>query len=375
MTDITRFEGSKILAVAKLAFATPGTEFLCFGESDHASPASAHAAIAAALAKGDTRYPDVRGLPALRQGLAAYLGVDETRVQVTGSGMAAVAIAMAALIRPGDRLLHITPAWPNSGNAARTRGAVVEEFPLTPQGGGFRLDLESLAARLRGARALFINSPSNPTGWMATRDELSQILALCRQEGVWLISDEVYGALTYDGAPAPSALALAAPEDRVMAVGSFSKTWAMTGWRIGWLVVPEGARDAITELTEITHSGVAPFVQAGAVAALADTAFAASFQAYCAAGRTLTAQALDGLNSVSYSSPPGAFYAFLRVEGLTDSIALAMRLVSRHGVAVAPGAAFGAGGEGYLRLCFAQSPARLERALGRLAQGLAEAQA
>jgi aspartate aminotransferase len=371
MQDIASFQGSRILAVAKIAFATPGTDFLCFGESDYPSPASAHAAITAALAAGDTRYPDVRGVPALRLALADYLGVDETRVQVTGSGMAAVNVVMAALMRPGDRLLHITPAWPNSGNAARMRHAEVEEFPLTPTAdGGFHLDLPRLAARMPGARALFLNSPSNPTGWTASRDELAQILDLCRQAGAWLIADEVYGRLVYEGPRAASALDVAGPDDRVMVVGSFSKTWAMTGWRVGWLVVPEGVRDRITELVEITHSGVAPFVQAGALAALHDTAFAADFQAYCAAGRSLTQSALSGLNGVQYASPPGAFYAFARVENLTDSLGFALRLVTERGVAVAPGAAFGQGGEGYLRLCFAQSPDRLQRALGKLVDGL-----
>ena len=384
MNDIAVFPGSKILAVAKLAFATEGVDFLCFGESDYPSPPSAHAAIAKALAAGDTRYPDVRGLPALRQGLAAYLDVDEARIQVTGSGMAAVSVVMAALMRPGDRLLHVTPAWPNSGNAARMRHAEVEEFPLTPlPDGGFRLDLARLAERLVGARALFLNSPSNPTGWTATRAELAAVLALCRTAGTWLIADEVYGRLVYDDAlidsqhadhqqagRAPSVLDVAMPSDRVMVVGSFSKTWAMTGWRVGWVVVPDGARDPITELVEITHSGVAPFVQAGAVAALADTGFAADFQLYCAAGRALTQAALQGVPNVRYTSPPGAFYAFLGVDGLTDSIGFATRLVRERLVAVAPGGAFGAGGEGFLRLCFAQSPARLERALGRLVEGL-----
>jgi len=370
--DIATFPGSRILAVARAAFAKPDVDFLCFGESDHPSPASAHDAINAALAAGQTRYPDVRGLPALRTALATYLGVAEPRVQVTASGMAAVSIAMAAIIRPGDRLLHVTPAWPNSANAARARHASVEEFPLTPSPeGGFRLDLTRLAARLAGARALFFNAPSNPTGWTASAAEQAAILALCRAHGVWLIADEVYGSLVYDGsARAPSILDHATPQDRVLVIGSFSKTWAMTGWRIGWLVVPDGARDAITELTEITHSGVAPFVQAGALAALADTAFAAGFQAYCARGRAMTAQALHGLNAVAFTAPPGAFYAFLGVRGLTDSLGFALRLVEQHGVAVAPGSAFGAGGEGHLRLCFAQSPARLERALGRLVTAL-----
>ena len=369
--DIATFPGSRILAVAKVAFATEGADFLCFGESDYPSPASAHVAIAASLEAGETRYPDVRGVPALRQGLATYLGVAETRVQVTGSGMAAVNVAMAALMRPGDRLLHVTPAWPNSGNAARTRHAIVEEFPLTPTPeGGFRLDLARLEERLAGARALFLNSPSNPTGWTASGAEMAAILELCRLAGAWLISDEVYGRLVYEGEAAASALDMATPDDRVMVIGSFSKTWAMTGWRVGWLVVPDGVRDRITELVEITHSGVAPFVQAGALAALTDDAFSADFRAYCAQGLALTAQALAGIPGLRYASPPGAFYAFVAVDGLTDSLAASMRLVTEHKVAVAPGSAFGAGGEGYLRLCFAQSAERLQRALGRLADGL-----
>jgi aspartate/methionine/tyrosine aminotransferase len=339
----------------------------------------AHAALHAALEAGQTRYADVRGVPALREAIGSYLSgrhapVAEGRVQVTGSGMAAVNVAMAALIRPGDRLVHITPAWPNSGNAARLRHAVVEEFPLTPTPeGGFRLDLDRLAGRLQGARALFVNSPSNPTGWMASADEMRAILDLCRAAGVWLIADEVYNRLVYEGEQAASVLDIAAPDDRVLMVGSFSKAWAMTGFRIGWLVVPEGTRDSFTELVEMTHSGVAAFVQAAALAALADEAFVASFRAYCSAGRALTTQALAGLNRVRFTAPPGAFYAFLGIDGLADSLAFAMRLVEDCGVAVAPGVAFGEGGEGHLRLCFAQSPARLTRALSRLHDALQSA--
>jgi aspartate/methionine/tyrosine aminotransferase len=192
------------------------------------------------------------------------------------------------------------------------------------------------------------------------------ILDLCRAAGVWLISDEDYNRLVYEGEQAASVLDVAAPGDRVLIVGSFSKAWAMTGFRIGWLVVPEGTRDRFTELVELTHSGVAPFVQAAALAALADEAFVSSFRAYCSAGRTLTTQALADLNRVRFTAPPGAFYAFLGIDGLADSLAFAMRLVEDFGVAVAPGAAFGEGGEGHVRLCFAQSPARLTRALSRL---------
>jgi aspartate/methionine/tyrosine aminotransferase len=329
------------------------------------------------MAAGQTRYADVRGLPALRQALADHLSaqharaVDETRVQVTGSGMAAVNVAMAALLKPGQRLVHLTPAWPNSANAGRMRGAEVEEFALDPTPeGGFRLNLDRLAGRLVGARALWVNSPSNPTGWTATAVEMRAVLEICRATGTWLIADEVYNRLVYEGERAASILDFCAPDDRVLVVGSFSKAWAMTGFRIGWLIVPAGMRDSFTELVEITHSGVAAFVQAAALAALADEPFVQRFRAYCAAGRAMTVQALMGLNRVRFTPPPGAFYAFIGIDGLEDGLGLALRLVHEHGVAVAPGCAFGAGGEGHLRLCFAQSPMLLERALTRLGHAL-----
>ncbi len=375
--DLAAANGSHIITVSRAAFARPDTDFLCFGESDVPAPAVAHAALSAALAAGDTRYSDVRGTPALRNALAAYLSgqhrlpVQEGRVQVTGSGMAAVHVAMSSVLRPGDRLVHLTPAWPNSANAARMRGADVEEFPLDemPEG-GFRLDLDRLAARLAGARAVWLNSPSNPTGWTASAAELQAVLGSCRATGTWLIADEVYNRLVYDGSRAASILDICTPDDRVLVVGSFSKAWAMTGFRIGWLIVPAATRDSFSELVEITHSGVAPFVQAAALAALADEAFVKAFRAYCAEGRRMTQEALGGLARVRWAPPPGAFYAFVGIDGLSDSLGFAMRLVAEHGVAVAPGCAFGAGGEGHLRLCFAQSPKVLGRALQRLGSAL-----
>lgn len=376
--DITRIPGSRILDIAKIAFATPGVDFLCFGESDQPSPASAHAAAVAALDAGATRYSDVRGLPELREALATYLTalharpVAEERIQVTASGMTAVSIALAATVRAGDRVVLHSPAWPNVGNAARLRGAQVDELPLTalPEG-GFRLDFDRLDAMLEDAQAFILNSPNNPTGWTATRDELTTILEIARRRRVWLIADEVYSRLVYDGAAAaPSLLDVAEPHDRVIVCNSFSKTWVMTGWRLGWLVAPEGARDAITELVEVTHSGVAPFIQHAGLAAVRDTDVVERFRAHCATGRTVTGEALAGLNGVRCVEPEGAFYAFVGVEGLTDSLTLAKRLVTEQGVAVAPGIAFGVAGEGYLRICFAQSAELIERAMGRLRDGL-----
>lgn len=378
MMDIIRIPGSRILEIARAAFATPDVDLLCFGESDQASPASAHAAAVAALDVGATRYPDVRGLPELRLALADYLTalhacpVAEERIQVTASGMTAVSIALAATVRPGDRVVLHSPSWPNVGNAARLRGAQVDELALTVLAeGGFRMDFDRLDTMLRGARAFILNSPNNPTGWTATREELSSILDLARRHGTWLIADEVYSRLVYDDASAaPSVLDVAEPDDRVFVCNSFSKTWIMTGWRLGWLVVPEGTRDAVTELVEVTHSGVAPFIQQAGLAAVHDTGVVERFRAHCGAGRALTTEALSGLNGVRYSAPDGAFYAFVGVEGLTDSLGFAKQLVTQHGVAVAPGIAFGEAGEGSLRLCFAQSADKLERAMGRLRDGL-----
>jgi len=376
--EIATLLPSRIITVARAAYARPDTEFLCFGESDRPGPPAAAAAAAAALARGDALYSDVRGVHALRHGLAEMLtrlharAVTEDRVQVTASGMTAVNVALAAVVRAGDRVVLHTPAWPNPSNAALLRGAGVDALPLDAgPDGRFRLDMGRLAAKLPGARAMVLNSPNNPTGWTATRAELVAVLELCRANGVWLIADEVYTRLVYDGSDAaPSLLDIADPDDRVIVCNSFSKTYAMTGWRLGWMVLPSGARDRVAEIVEVTHSGVAPFIQAGAIAALADEAFVGEFRAHCARGRRLTLEGLAGLDGVRLAAPDGAFYAFIGVDGLRDSLGLALSLVQDHGVVLAPGSAFGEGGEGYLRLCFAQAPARIERAVQRLRAGL-----
>jgi aspartate/methionine/tyrosine aminotransferase len=347
--DITFIPGSRIVEVARLAFATPDVDFLCFGESDQPSPAAARLAAKQALDDGETRYPDVRGLPELRSALAGYLTalharpVTESRIQITGSGMAAMSIALSAVVRAGQRVVMHSPTWPNIANAIRLRGAIVEELDLvSDQDGGFHLDLDRLDGMMAGARAFIVNSPGNPTGWTATEAELRQIHAICQRHGAWLISDEVYSRLVYTGrAAAPSVLDFADGSDRVIVCNSFSKTWVMTGWRLGWLVVPEGTRDTIGDLVEVVHSGVAPFIQRAGLAAIGDLAAVEAFRTHCAEGRRLASEALSGLNGVRYRPPDGAFYAFLAVDGLHDSFDLAKRLVSRHGVAVAPGVAFG----------------------------------
>jgi aspartate aminotransferase len=376
--DLTAIPGSRIVEVARLAFTTPDVDFLCFGESDQPSPAVAHEAAVKALFDGETRYPDVRGLPALREALSCYLSglharpVAESRIQVTASGMAAITVAMAAVLRAGHRVVIQSPLWPNIANAARLRGAVVELLDLEAlPDGGFRLDLDRLDTMMEGARAFVLNSPGNPTGWTATEAELRAIRDIARRHGAWVISDEVYSRLVYDGCDAaPSMLDIAEPDDRIIVCNSFSKTWVMTGWRLGWMVGPEAAQQQVVDIVEAIHSGVAPFIQRAGVAAVADTETMETFRAHCATGRDMATEALAGLNCVRYQPPVGAFYAFVAVDGLHDSLDLAKKLVTRHGVAVAPGVAFGSAGEGWLRVCFAQSATLLERAMQRLRDGI-----
>jgi len=200
--DLATLPPSRIVTIARAARDRPDTEFLCFGESDHPAPVGAAPALQAALARGDALYPDVRGVPALRQALADHLTdlhtlpVSEDRIQVTASGMTAVNVALASIVRAGDRVVLHTPAWPNPANAARLRSADVDALPLDPRpDGGFHLDLDRLAAKLPGARAFILNSPNNTTGWTATLPELQAILELCRRHNVWLVSDEVYARL------------------------------------------------------------------------------------------------------------------------------------------------------------------------------------
>lgn len=378
--DITRVgAASQLVSVAREAFRLRDVDFLCFGESDHPAPRSAVAALKQALDNGETRYPDIRGLPALREALADYLTalhrrpIAETRIAVTASGMAALNVAFSALLRPDDAVVVISPSWPNPVNLATVRGATIREVVLTHGESGFALDMDALDQALAGARALFLNSPNNPTGWCAGEAELAAILALCRKHGAWIIADDVYSRLVYDGREAaPSMLDHAQAGDRLIVCNSFSKAWAMTGFRVGWLVVPEGLRDEIGELVELTHSAVAPFSQRAAIAALADREFISRFRAYCATGRGIVEDALSGIRGLRYRSPDASFYAFAHLDGVDDSEALAMRLVRHHQVAIAPGSAFGAGGEGFIRLCFAQSPTRLRRAMSRLRQSLGE---
>jgi len=377
--EVESLESSKIVELWQLGFGRADLVPLWVGEGDVPTPDFICRAASDALAAGKTFYTHKRGLPELRAALADYhkaihaAELSDDRISVTSAGMNAIQIAFQSILRSGDELVAVTPVWPNALAAARAHGGRVVEVGLeATAAGGFALDLDRLADACGPAtRAIFLASPSNPTGWTASRRELQAILDLCRARGIWLIADEVYHRFLYDdpeARSAPSILELAEPEDPVLVINSFSKAWAMTGWRLGWLIHPASMEPAVDALIEFNTSGAPPFLQEGALAAVRDgEPVVDEMVERGRQGADLVTQRLGGMRKVTLARPPGAFYAFFAVEGMTDSLATAKDILERTGVGLAPGIAFGPAGEGFLRLCFASSQARLSTAMDRLA--------
>jgi len=377
MRDAIRaLPGSKIREVANAGLGRDDVLAFWFGESDEVTPEAVRQAAADSLARGETFYSHNLGLPELRQAIAAYGSrlhqpLDAARVAVTSSGVTALMVATQMLLGAGDEVVAVVPVWPNLTAQPAILGATVRRLALRPHVGGWRLDLdELLAAVTPSTRVLLLNAPNNPTGWTLARAEQQAMLDHCRGTGTWIVADEVYERVFFGDEPAaPSFLDLAAPEDRLVVVHSFSKSFLMTGWRLGWLVLPPTAMEAAGKLLEFNSSCAPVFVQRGGQAALATAdAFVPALVDRLRACRDRLVGGLQALPGVTAASPPGGLYAFFRVEGEDDSLAFAKRLVAEHGLGLAPGAAFGPEGEGWLRWCFAsRDPSRLDQGLQRLA--------
>ncbi len=369
----------KVGEVTRLGMGRKDIIPLWYGESDLTTPAFICEAAHEAMREGRTFYTHKRGLPELRQALADYMGelyrthIDVERVSVTMSGMAAIMLALDAIVEAGDNTVNITPVWPNSVNAAEIRGVEPRRVPLRQENGVWRLDLNRLfnACDAR-TRAIVVNSPGNPTGWMIERDQQEAILDYCRQRGIWLIADEVYARLVYDRPVAPSFLEIADPEDPLIVVNSFSKSWAMTGWRIGWITAPAFMGEYLNTMIEYSTSAVPEFNQVGALAAVTKgEPFVAELRERCRIGRDAVVPRLKDIPRVTIDEPRAAFYAFFRVDGISDSLSFAKQLYFDTKVGLAPGAAFGPEGEGWLRLCFASDRKRLDAAMDVLERYLA----
>jgi aspartate/methionine/tyrosine aminotransferase len=379
---VRELRASKIREVANAAMGRDDVLAFWFGEPDEVTPGFIRQAGVDALDAGETFYTHNLGIAELRQAIAAYVtrlhrSTETDRIAVTNSGMSALMLVTQALIGSGDRVVAVTPLWPNLVEIPKILGASVECVQLAFGNGGWTLDVDRLLAALEpDTRAVYINSPNNPTGWTLTADEQRSILAHCRRHGIWIIADDAYERLYFAGrresAPAPSFLDLSEPDDRVISTNTFSKSWLMTGWRLGWIVAPPALVPDLAKLLEYNTSCAPPFVQrAGVVAVEQGEPVIAHTVGRLRHARDFLHAHLAELAGVTAVAPPGAMYAFFRVAGVRDSLEFCKRLVADAGLGLAPGIAFGPEGEGFVRWCFASAEPRLADGIGRLRRFLA----
>jgi aspartate/methionine/tyrosine aminotransferase len=377
-------EESGIVEVFNYGRSRQGLIPLWVGEGDLVTPDFIAEAARASLARGETFYTHQRGVPELRETIARYM----TRIYgaapgggafspesffVTVGGMHALEIATRLIAGPGDDVLVPSPAWPNFYGAIALAGARCTYVPMI-DGARWSLDIERIAAAITPAtRAIILNSPANPTGFVATLDELVALRDLARTFGLWIIADEIYGRLVYGETRTPSFHDVMAPDDRILFVQTLSKNWAMTGWRVGWLEAPPALAPVIENLVQYSTSGVPVFAQRAAEAAIeGGEAFLQHQIARMKQCRDILCDGLLKGGRARFAYPEATFYLFCAFEGIKDTRKLALKLVDEAGIGVAPGSAFGPGGDGYVRICFARAPEEIAEATRRLTRWLAK---
>lgn len=381
-----QLQEKKFRPVLHALTANPGAEMMRYahgkqdiitlgqGEGDAPTPDFILDATMEAMRDGKTFYGPVLGRDELRNALSDYYGriygldIPEQRFFVTSSGSTAMHLSLAALVDKGDEVIAITPIWKNLIGAIELTQATTKQVSLDYIDDEWRLDLDRLFDAVTDkTKVILLVSPSNPTGWIASEDEMRAILEFARARGIWILADEVYGRLVYEGPRAPSFLDVAQPDDLLLVVNSFSKSWAMTGWRLGWIVGPKMAEDKIRDVALYNKLCPPTFTQFGAIAALEEgEEFLKSQIDMWRSNRDLVVRRFKEMGTVQMSYPASTFYAFFKVVGEEDCIALTKRLIDEAGVLLSPGSAFGAQARGYIRLCFAVSEARLSEALDRI---------
>lgn len=370
---------SGIVKAAMYGFTVPGVIPLWAGEGNLPTPEAFALPAAEALLRGETFYTWQRGIPELREALARYhertfgRGFSAENFFVTSGGMQAIQSIVQLIAGEGDEIVIPTPAWPNYAATLRILGSRPVEVPMDFRNGRWTLDLDRLFdAVTPRTRAIALNSPSNPVGWTATRDELIAIRDHCRRHGLWILGDEVYSRFFYGDAGetrAPSFLDICEDEEQLLLANTFSKNWAMTGWRVGWLQAPRALGPAIERIIQVNSSGTPAFLQRGCVAALDHgDAFLAEQVRIARDRRDLAVMILSRLPGIRFEVPRGAFYLFFGIEGMTDSAATVHQLIDEAKVGFAPGSTFGPGGEGYLRMCYLKDRDKLEEALRRFSE-------
>ena len=382
--SVMDLEESRIREVANAGMGRSDVLAFWFGESDEVTPDSVRQAAIESLQKGETFYAHNLGLPELRQAVSDYMshlhgpiGVD--RLAITSGGVNALMLAAQALIDAGDEVVAVTPVWPNLTAQALVMGAQLTCLPLRPVNGRWQLDLPALKASITAkTRVLIVNSPNNPTGWTLSQDEQAEILAHCRSTGTWVLADEVYERLYFENDTAngcaPSFLDVAHADDRLVVVHSFSKSFLMTGWRLGWLVMPAAMTHHMGKLIEFNTSCASVFTQRAGVAALQNTAdITPRVVAHLKACRDTLVPLLQAVPGVQLAPAKGGMYAFFKLEGHPDAVTTAKRLVAEAGLGLAPGEAFAPEAAGWLRWCFAsQDLSRLRLGVERLKNWLAQ---
>jgi aspartate/methionine/tyrosine aminotransferase len=369
---------SGIVKAAMYGFGRPGVIPLWAGEGNVPTPEAFARPAVESLLRGETFYTWQRGIPELREALARYHARQIGRAFsaenffVTSGGMQAIQTIIQLIAGEGDEIVLPTPAWPNYAGPLRVQGSKPVEVPMDFRNGRWTLDLDRLFdAVTPRTRAISINSPSNPVGWTASREELLAVRDYCRKRGIWILGDEVYSRFYYGErgeTRAPSFLDVCGDEDMLLLANTFSKNWAMTGWRVGWLQAPKALGAAIERVIQFNSSGTPAFLQRGCVAALdLGDSFIAEQVAKARANRDLAVSRMGSLPQLRFEVPQGAFYLFFGVQGMTDSMATVLRLIDEAGVGFAPGGTFGPGGEGHLRMCYLRDAATIEEALGRFA--------
>ena len=381
-TIIQNLAGSQIREVVNSAIDKPDILKFWFGESDEVTHPAVRAAAIASVNAGETFYAANLGLAELRESVAAYMArlhsskfngsegnpITASRIAITSGGVSGLMLATQMLVDAGDEVVCVTPIWPNLPQQAIIMGGRVKAVPLYAEGGEWKLNIHKLCEAITPAtKLLLVNAPNNPTGWTLTRAEQQIILDHCRATGTWIIADEVYERLYYEPLDssnphgcAPSFLDIAEPEDRLIVTHSFSKTFLMTGWRLGWLVVPPSCLEAMGKLIEFNTSCAPSFVQRAALEALKrESEITPQLVAHFKLCRDTLVPLLQALPNVQVRAAKGGMYAFFKIEGFDDSLLLAKRLVSQAGLGLAPGSAFDLAPDttagGWMRWCFASS--------------------
>ena len=371
--EVTGVLESPMVQIATIAEAMPGSLKLCYGESDLPTPEFICRAGCEAITAGHTFYTHTAGTLQLREAIAAKVhelqGVTyrASEVMSTVGGTLAIYVTIRALVGPGDNAVIISPAYAIFMNSVILMGGQARPVPLGRDGSRFCVDLDRVRAAIdERTRLLIVNSPSNPTGWVIDTDEQKALYEIAERHDLVILSDEVYERLVFASDVAPSFSRIVEDKDRVVVVNSFSKTYNMTGWRLGWAQTGERTIRTMYKAAEFVTSNPAAMVQQAGIVALRDgESHVRSLREAYAARRAEVIAALASVPGVTLPEPEGAFYAFPRIDGMTDSAAFTSRLLAETGLALAPGAAFGAAGEGHVRLCFAVTPATLGEALDR----------